>query len=331
MNTKLLRKKTLIGAVAVLIASMMLFSSSSVLSKTSTLENILLEEGFEEGTMPPTGWFKSDVNNAIWEITSHPDYVHSGDYAAKILGATGQPDSWLVSPAIDLTSYEEWVDISLNVWIYSRSDGMQGSFGQIWVHEYDDEPGSGFNKLEWRAFADRIWSIKDEDVVWPGYAQREVTVDISSYSGKFIKIAFAYAGNAGAGTGGSIFAIDDIKVFTGSLIPPTTIGIGAISSDLGTISVEIKNTGNTSTAKDVEWSISIKGGILDRIDILADGEIDKIKIGEKETISASGIFGLGRIDIEITAETESALPKKVTRETSAFVLFRQIYFMEFED
>ena len=71
----------------------------------------------------------------------------------------------------------------------------------------------------------------------------------------------------------------------------------------GKISVEIKNTGYISAAN-VEWSITVKGGILDGINSVNSGEFEKIKRGKSESIRAASFFGLGKvtIDIEVTAE-----------------------------
>ena len=329
MNKISCRKKTLAGAVALLITAIMVVSTTPVTAEAEVLETIILEEGFEAATMPPTGWYKSQTHFlANWKISGNPSHIHSGDYAAWVQGYSGSIDEWLVSPEIDLSSYEEWVDLTLDFWAYSRSDGLQSAWGQVWV--YPDAPGV-FNKLQWRSLADRVWSVHDEEVVWPGYGQREVTIDLGDYAGETIKIAFCYAGLSGPGGLGSDFAIDDISVFTGSLIPPTTIAITKFTAGSGSISAEISNTGNTSHANDVKWDMTAQGGILGRINVIGQGEIERIRIGEKETVGVSGIFGLGRIDVHIEAESEDALPESVERDISAFVFLSNIYFMDFDD
>lgn len=68
------------------------------------------------------------------------------------------------------------------------------------------------------------------------------------------------------------------------------------------ISAEIKNIGDGDVTQ-VNWSISIVGGILDRIDIFDIGTIDSLDAGGLESIQTNtSVRGLGRVKIIVSAE-----------------------------
>jgi hypothetical protein len=77
------------------------------------------------------------------------------------------------------------------------------------------------------------------------------------------------------------------------------IEIDLIAGGIGVNSV-IKNTG-TADATDVEWTITVTGGILGLINKEASGTTD-IAVGEEISISSGLIFGLGNIEITVTAD-----------------------------
>ena len=65
---------------------------------------------------------------------------------------------------------------------------------------------------------------------------------------------------------------------------------------------EIKNIGDGDVTQ-VNWSISIVGGILDRIDIFDIGTIDSLEAGGLESIQTdTSVRGLGRVRIIVSAE-----------------------------
>ena len=79
------------------------------------------------------------------------------------------------------------------------------------------------------------------------------------------------------------------------------------------VKAEIKNTGDLY-ATDVNWNISVKGGLLKLIDVLEDGTIAKLETGDGETVQTSDlIFGFGSIKIKVTvsAPYEETIEKKV--------------------
>jgi len=83
------------------------------------------------------------------------------------------------------------------------------------------------------------------------------------------------------------------------------IQIGDITSDLININVAISNVGEAE-ANDVEWNITIKGGILGLINVTAEDTIDSIAIDEEIIIQTNElILGLGIVNIIVTADIET--------------------------
>lgn len=86
-------------------------------------------------------------------------------------------------------------------------------------------------------------------------------------------------------------------VFSGG---PETI-IQEIKGGFGKVSAVIENSGEVD-ATDVNWSISVKGGILGLIDISTESTIPMLNIGDTKTVQTDKlIFGLGEVDIIIEA------------------------------
>lgn len=86
-----------------------------------------------------------------------------------------------------------------------------------------------------------------------------------------------------------------------------------VQGGFGKITADIKNTGTTD-ALNVEWSISVKGGILGLINVETTDIIPVIIVGESFTIETDKlIFGFGPVEILIEALF-------VTSEGTGFVL-----------
>ena len=83
------------------------------------------------------------------------------------------------------------------------------------------------------------------------------------------------------------------------------MGISAVVSNIGTI-----------PAEHVEWTIEVHGGLFGRIATTTSGSIDQLSTGEQETISTGMFFGLGNIQVTITAGDLS-----VTEEGIQFLFF----------
>jgi hypothetical protein len=115
---------------------------------------------FEDPTFPPSGWEASwfdGATEATWGRTAYRS--HSGSYSMYC--ASGGPagvsppgpvpinmDSYLFSPLIDLTSYEE---VYIEVWFYAKNDLWPGpggdlyDFPSVWV--VDNDTLSGYYRI----------------------------------------------------------------------------------------------------------------------------------------------------------------------------------------
>ena len=81
------------------------------------------------------------------------------------------------------------------------------------------------------------------------------------------------------------------------------LDIGKITGGLGKVCVEINNNYD-SAIEDISWSISVQGGILNRINVVTEGTIDVLEVGASEIVCTDRfIFGLGTINIVVTVES----------------------------
>jgi hypothetical protein len=78
-----------------------------------------------------------------------------------------------------------------------------------------------------------------------------------------------------------------------------------VKGGIGTASATIKNIGLLD-AYDVNCNISVKGGILKLIDKFSEGNYDTLLVDEEITIATDSIFGLGKINVIISASSPSA-------------------------
>ena len=105
--------------------------------------------------------------------------------------------------------------------------------------------------------------------------------------------------------------------------PPTELEFGEIMGGGklftgGLVTAKLKNIGDVSTS-DVNWSIYVKGGIFGWINVTSKGTIDSLDVDSVETIQTTDkIFGLGSIDINITASAPNA--PTITKLMKATVL-----------
>lgn len=83
------------------------------------------------------------------------------------------------------------------------------------------------------------------------------------------------------------------------------------------LSMIIKNVGDEDCI-DVEWKISIEGGLLGLINKTVNGTIDCIKPGEIVIVSSGIIFGFGPITITISVENDGF---SFEESTDAWIIF----------
>ncbi|UCD14649.1 MAG: PKD domain-containing protein [Thermoplasmatales archaeon] len=93
--------------------------------------------------------------------------------------------------------------------------------------------------------------------------------------------------------------------------------IQAIRGGLFKLSVLIKNVGDADTTG-VNWSISVKGGIVGFINVSSKGTIEALAVGDEETISCKKVFGFGKVDIAMEASSSSS--NKLSVQVNGLVL-----------
>lgn len=85
-----------------------------------------------------------------------------------------------------------------------------------------------------------------------------------------------------------------------------------IKGESAKINVTLKNAGAVELTN-VNWSISVKGGLFGFIDVQSNGIIDSLAVNEEVSVKTNkGIFGLGKISILVITDQS-------TKTTTAFV------------
>ncbi len=99
----------------------------------------------------------------------------------------------------------------------------------------------------------------------------------------------------------------DISITNYEEITYPIVQIGDVKGGILGVNTVIRNIGGGG-ATDVEWSINVEGGILGLIDASTEGTIETLSIDGEEAVKTKGIiFGLGLVDITVTADTVSKI------------------------
>ncbi|MEJ2207439.1 MAG: C1 family peptidase [Anaerolineae bacterium] len=156
----------------------------------------LLTEDFEAGQMPPPGWSTADsnVNGHNWDLVNgwtYPEYVHNGNYSAWVnFDSSYASDEGLLTPVIDLRSASA---ATLQFWALSDTNWCNANM----LLRVTDAVGNVLG-TPWNMCIQENWSE---------FTYRQVTVDLSAYTGQRIKLAWEYAG-----IDGESFGLDDVSV-----------------------------------------------------------------------------------------------------------------------
>ncbi len=79
----------------------------------------------------------------------------------------------------------------------------------------------------------------------------------------------------------------------------------AVAGGLVKVSATITNTGDKEVP-DINWGITVKGGLLGLINVQSTGIVDALAAGEDVTVTTTKmIFGIGKITITVTADEET--------------------------
>jgi len=157
---------------------------------TPSPDAILLDEGFEDGVVPPAGWTQVTNNPyASWQL--HTMNPHSGSFAAEVLYDYSQ-DEWLLSPEFALTQG------TLSLWSFGSPYWCRDTYDNcdlnVWL--VVGEVGGGDDVLVGRA---------DDD--WTGtYIWSQSVFDLTPLlPGGAVRIGLQYNGSDGAQ-----IALDDV-------------------------------------------------------------------------------------------------------------------------
>ncbi|MFW6173670.1 MAG: hypothetical protein ACOC5T_07995, partial [Elusimicrobiota bacterium] len=71
-------------------------------------------------------------------------------------------------------------------------------------------------------------------------------------------------------------------------------------------------------ASNVEWSVSVMGGMLGLIDFSDEGTFATIDVKDEKTATAKWLFGLGKINITAIATATSS--NTATKTVNGFIL-----------
>ncbi|MCD4697709.1 MAG: choice-of-anchor J domain-containing protein, partial [Bacteroidales bacterium] len=175
----------------VLIVSM-LFTATSMFAQWD------IEEGFEGGTFPPTGW--TVINNGgtvTWERHTSSGYSHTGVAYAYLSDGFGQADDWLITPQISVQNGDK-------MYFWARMS---------YITEYFNVKLSTTGN----AVGDFTVTLGSETITSSTYIQYEY--DLSSYPGN------VYLAIQGVTSTSYQLFVDDVKV--GQDPPPPVINIPA--------------------------------------------------------------------------------------------------------
>lgn len=307
MKTKLMKATTaLLITLALMVSSLPGFAAGA-----NSLDNNLINEGFESSIFPPAGWQIQSTSYSTWQTAFDPAFVHTGNSAAFIFVDTYDHNEWLISPSVDLST-PGLESATFSFWckgLYSATSA---------VRLYVDKAGDGFQDSE------IIWNMPTD---WSQYAWHNIVIDFTPFLGSSIILAWQYVDDD-SGSGGNMFGLDDILLTVPQFVPKTTLAIENIGYG-SRITAEIKNTGNFS-AENIQWKITVAGGMRGGINVVSNGTIAKLKRNgddhENTATVASGSFrGFGLVNITMTASTNDANPKSVSRSMKGFVILSKCY------
>lgn len=97
---------------------------------------------------------------------------------------------------------------------------------------------------------------------------------------------------------------------------PTELSIGNIKGPIG-IKADVQNVGENK-ATDIQWSITVTGGLFHKVTVLETGTLSGIDIGSSVEIDTGLFVGFGKIDTIVTAQAANTVEVIVTK--TAFVL-----------
>lgn len=221
INPGATQKVTITADVSALTPDEWVFGNIEFQTDDSHAGTTLLREGFESGTIPTTWTVVNEGDQTPWLVGGSTGSVvpHSGNYMAwhGDNNINGADSTWLISPVLSIPEGTT----SLRFWEENNYMGYAEDLGHtLWV-----STGSC-------VLADGVFTLLANYSNSPNLsAWEERTVDLSSYAGKNICLAWRYYGDWA-----SQWYIDDISV--------TNAAIGTPISDVAIPLAVLPTTGN---------------------------------------------------------------------------------------
>lgn len=161
----------------------------------SLVSGDFLNEGFE-GSYPPAGWTQTGNPSVTgihrWYQSSDSSYIHTGAASALIQWQTVRTqDEFLTSPPLDLSG-ASGTGLRLSFWWYT--DPFWAANADFQIHLSSDN-----------VTYTTVWKMAD--LGESGWAWRNTVLDVGSYAGGNLWVAFRYKGKNGAD-----LALDDVRV-----------------------------------------------------------------------------------------------------------------------
>jgi len=188
-------------------------------------------------------------------------------------------------PTVSITSPENGEEIGGVISITGTAEDNDGAIQRIEI-KIDDQEWMTADGLEnW----DYEWNSRNSD-------NGLHTISARSFDGE------------------SYSEISTITVFTKN----SALIIIDLTGGYGGVTATIEVTGD-EPVKNIQWSIQVTGGFLGLIDVAKNGEFQQLDENAEEEISAiESFFGLGPVEIIISAESDNSYPKML--EATGFVI-----------
>ncbi len=151
-----------------------------------------VNEDFESGTFPPTGWSKYSLGSTVtsWIGATEINHTPDGTTSAYHSFVAGNNDNWLVTPAMELPAPGTSV---LSFWNYVMDPMFYGR-NSVLISTGSGIPADG-------DFVE-IWSPAVPLAAWI-----EIALNLQSYAGQTVFVGFRYEGDFAHG-----WAVDDVSI-----------------------------------------------------------------------------------------------------------------------
>ncbi len=186
-------KKSVFTLLTVITAAALLWSSTSLYAAGGdSTRTYPIDETFESGTFPPTGWnvYDNDQMGMVWDAITFQNHTPGGTTSAYHGFSSGMQDGWMVTPAM---SFPASGPIVLAFWNWTVDPAYYAK-NSVLISTGSGDPADG-------DFVE-IWTTSSVAAEW-----QRVFLDLAAYSGQTAYVAFRYEGDYAHG-----WAIDDVYI-----------------------------------------------------------------------------------------------------------------------